>query len=29
MGQGSTGVDTSFRTPTPGEPWGYQSRSIR
>ena len=23
LGQGSTGVETSFRTPPAGEPWGY------
>jgi hypothetical protein len=23
LGQGSTGVETSFRTPPSGEPWGY------
>src|SRR5882757_3798590 len=23
LGQGSTGVETSFRTPSAGEPWGY------
>src|ERR1700730_7687179 len=27
LGQGSTGVETSFRTPPEGEPWGYHYAS--